>query len=51
MEYERGNKTNVLLDAVTCNNEKYQELKKENVDKFNKMEFKVMSHVECCSVL
>ena len=44
MEYEHGDKIQALLDAVTCNNEKYQEIKKENDDKFNKTEFKIMSH-------
>lgn len=44
IEYEHGDKIRALLDAVTCNNEKYDTMKRKNKNKFGEIDFITMSH-------
>lgn len=44
MEHEHGDKIQALLDAVVVNNEKYQEVKKEQEERFSNISFKLLSN-------
>ena len=44
IEHEHGDKIQAFLDAFAVNNEKYQEMKKEQEERFSNINFKLLKH-------